>query len=217
MNDINILRRNELLAKKVIKSLEKRNFEAFYCAKKEDVIEQLKTLISKEETISWGGSMTINELRIKEFLKDNGYKTIDRDTAKTKEERRKLILEGLAGNVFLMSANAISEDGEIVNIDGHGNRIAALCYGPDKIIIIAGVNKIAKTLDDAITRARNYAAPINSQRISSIYEMSTPCLSIGSCMDCKSETSICTHILTTRLSYPKGRIKVILVNETLGY
>ena len=117
-----------------------------------------------------------------------------------------------------MSANAISEDGEIVNIDGTGNRVSALCFGPKRVLIVAGMNKVVKTLDDAMSRARNYAAPINAKRISGIFEnMVTPCNITGSCCDCKSETSICSQIVTTRLSVPKGRISVILVNQNLGY
>lgn len=215
--EINISKRNRLLAPEVIKNLEKRNFEGFYCEGKDDVINKIISLIPKEETISWGGSKTLDEIGIKEYFEQNNYKTINRDKAKTKEERRELIFEGLRADNFLMSANAISYDGEIVNIDGHGNRISALCWGPKKIIMVVGMNKLEKTLEEAISRARNYAAPINAQRVSSVFEIETPCINKGRCFDCKSETSICSHILITRLSYPKKRIKVILTNENLGY
>ncbi|MCR5261923.1 MAG: lactate utilization protein [Candidatus Gastranaerophilales bacterium] len=217
MNKIEF-QRNELLAKKVIENFKKRNFNAFYCENKEELIKELQNLISKEETISWGGSMTLEETGIKTFLEDNGYKTINRDKAKSKEEKLELVKQGMFCDVFLMSANAISEDGELVNIDGTGNRVSALCYGPKRVIVIAGMNKIAKTLNDAVSRAKNYAAPINAKRIAGIWEnMQTPCNVTGSCSECKSETSICSQIVTTRLSFPKGRINVILVNENLGY
>lgn len=217
MQDTNITERNSILAEKVIKGLNQRNFEAYFCQNKAVLKEKISEIISKEETVSWGGSMTLEETAIKKYLYENNYQIIDRDKAKTKEEKRELIIKGLCGDVFLMSANAITEDGQLVNIDGNGNRIAALCYGPKKVIVIAGMNKIVKTLDDAISRARNFAAPVNAKRVSKIFEMNTPCLINGSCADCKSETSICSQIHITRLSNPKGRIKVILVNENLGY
>lgn len=210
-------KRNELLAKNVVNSLIKRNFNAFYCENKKSANDKILGMISKEDTISWGGSVTLDELEIKNLLEELSYKTIDRDKANTPEEKQELTLKSLSSDVFLMSANAISQDGEIVNIDGLGNRIAALCYGPKKVIIVAGINKIEPDLDCAVKRARNTAAPINAQRINSIHEMKTPCVVGGCCLDCKSQTSICNQILTTRLSRPKGRITVILVNENLGF
>ena len=116
-----------------------------------------------------------------------------------------------------MSSNAITEDGQLVNIDGLGNRLAALLYGPKSVIVIAGMNKVAKTLDDAIQRARTVAAPVNMQRIALLMDRKTPCVSTGSCADCKSPDSICSQIVITRLCAPQGRIKVILVNESLGF
>lgn len=211
------MQRNELLSQKLITSLEKRYFKAYFCNNKEETNKLLLNLISKDEIISWGGSVTIDELGIKKFFKENNYKLIDRDEAKTEEEREELIIKSLTSDVFLMSANAISEDGEIVNIDKKGNRIAALCCGAKKVFIVIGVNKITKTLDDAISRARNHAAPINAQRIASVCKMNTPCAINGSCANCKSEDSICSNILITRLCYPKDRINVIVVNEELGF
>lgn len=217
MQNQSIIKRNELLAQKVIAAFKKRNFSAFYAADKKQALEKMLELIDKNSSVTWGGSVTIDEIGIKEYLKNNNYNVIDRDSAKTKEEKRALILKGLGADYFLMSANAISEDGEIVNIDGHGNRISALAFGPKNIIIVAGMNKIVKTLDDAVSRARNFAAPVNAQRVSNFFEINTPCIKTGSCFNCTSETSICSQILITRLSYPKERIKVILVNENLGY
>ena len=211
-------KRNELLAKYMLETLSKRNFNAFYCENKEDVNGKIAELISKEDVISWGGSVTLDEIGIKQYLLKNQYKVVDRDNAKTPEEKREAILKSLTSDVFLMSANAITEDGVIVNIDGLGNRAAALCFGPRKVIMVIGMNKVVKSVDDAVSRARNYAAPVNAQRVrNSFAEMNTPCLYNGKCSDCKSETSICSHIVITRLSRPKGRINVILVNDNLGY
>ena len=128
-----------------------------------------------------------------------------------------LMLKGFGADVFLMSTNALSQDGQLINIDGHGNRVAALCFGPKRVIVFAGMNKIAKTLEDAYSRARNTAAPINAKRVSSFFEINTPCLNSGSCADCKSSSSICSQIVTTRLCWPSKRITVILINDNLGY
>ena len=213
----NIVKRNELAAQKLIKELEKRHFNAFYAENRQEALKKIAELIDKNQTVSWGGSVTLDEIGIKEFLENNSYKTINRDKAKSKEEKEELILKSIFAYTFLMSSNAITKDGELVNIDGQGNRLAALCYGPKKVIVVAGMNKVVSSLDEAVKRARNHAAPINVQRVSNIYDMKTPCLNEGFCCDCKSETSICAQILTTRISRPKGRINVILINENLGY
>ena len=212
-----IFERNELLAKKVIDNLTKRNFEAYYSKNKNEANLKILELIEKQETISWGGSVTLDELGIKDILKSKNYTTIDRQSAKTPQEREEIIRKSIFADVFMMSANAISQEGEIVNIDGVGNRISALCFGPKKIIMVIGMNKITRTLDEAISRARNYAAPINAKRVSNFFEIKTPCKETGYCADCKSKSSICSNILITRLSYPQNRIKVILVNENIGY
>ena len=213
----NMEKRNELLAQKTIEALKQRNFGAYYCKNSKEAVQKIIELTSKTESFSWGGSVTIDEIKIKQYLKENGYKTIDRDKAKTQEEKRDLIFEGLKADNFLMSANAISQDGQIVNIDGMGNRLSALCWGPKKIFIVAGINKITQNHELALKKARNQAAPINAQRVNDFSPMETPCLKSGICADCKSQTSICCQILTTRLSRPKERINVILINENLGY
>ncbi len=213
----NIIKRNSLAAQKVIKAFESRNFNAFYAQNKNEAVKKILELISGNETISWGGSVTLDEIGIKDYLENNSYNIIDRDKAKSDKEKEELILKSITADIFLMSSNAVTKDGELVNIDGHGNRLAALCYGPKKVIVVAGINKIAESLDEAVSRARNYSAPVNAQRVSNFFEMHTPCIASGYCADCKSQTSICSQILITRLSYPKGRINVILVNENLGY
>ncbi|MDR0540381.1 MAG: lactate utilization protein, partial [Spirochaetaceae bacterium] len=150
---------------------------------------------------------------LERMVKEKGYAVIDRDSASSPEERAKLQHEALSCGTFLTGANAISEDGQLVNIDGMGNRIAAMIYGPRQVIVIAGMNKVVKTADDAIQRARTVAAPLNAQRFDTL---KTPCAKTGSCADCKSPDSICTYIVTTRLSKPAGRIKVLLIGEDLG-
>lgn len=214
----NVKLRNEKFGQKVVDALKKRHFDAFYCDTKEDALKKAVELISKDNSISSGGSTTLNEIGLIDYLVDNGYNISVRDRAKTPEEKEEISRQAMLADVYFMSTNAISQDGELVNIDGLGNRVAALAYGPKNIIVITGMNKIAQNLEDAYSRARNTAAPINLQRIaSSNTHTETPCLYTGICADCKSTSSICAQIVTTRLCRPAGRIKVILVNENLGF
>lgn len=213
-----VKQRNKKLADKVVNALKKRHFDAWFCEDKSEVLKKLSELISKDAFISTGGSTTLNELGVIDYFVENGYNIMSRDRAKTLEEKDDISRKAMLCDVFLMSTNALSEYGELVNIDGLGNRVAALAYGPKNVIVIAGMNKVAKNLQEAYVRARNTAAPINLQRIASVNPATeTPCLYTGCCADCKSETSICAQIVTTRLCRPAGRIKVILVNEELGY
>lgn len=205
--------RNEKLGAKVVKAMESRHFEAYYCGtKKEEALKKALELIPEGSVVAWGGSVTMNEIGLSEALHSGNYQLIDRDAAPP-EERRKLMRQGLLADYFISGANAVSEDGEIVNIDGMGNRVGAIVYGPDHVVIIAGMNKVAKTLEDAVKRARTIAAPINKQRFGG----TTPCVKTGSCGDCKAEDCICCQMLVTRVCRPAGRIKVILVGEDLGF
>lgn len=204
--------RNEKLGKRVVEALKKRFFDAYYVSSKEEVSEKVLELISKEDSVSWGGSMTLDSLGIKELLKQKGYTIIDRDTANTPEERQQLMKSALNCGTFLMSSNAITESGELFNIDGAANRVAALCYGPKNVLIIAGINKVVKDLGEAYNRVRNYTAPINAQR----FCQNTPCGITGECGDCINQESICAQMVATRFSKPAGRIKIILIGENLG-
>ncbi len=204
--------RNEKLGAKVVKAMESRHFEAYYCGTKEEALKKALELIPEGSVVAWGGSVTMNEIGLSEALHSGNYQLIDRDAAPP-EERRKLMRQGLLADYFISGANAVSEDGEIVNIDGMGNRVGAIVYGPDHVVIIAGMNKVAKTLEDAVKRARTIAAPINKQRFGG----TTPCAKTGSCGDCKAEDCICCQMLVTRVCRPAGRIKVILVGEDLGF
>jgi L-lactate utilization protein LutB len=158
--------------------------------------------------------MTAAAMGLYDRAAKEGYKCINRDAAKSPEEKVELMRQALLCDTFLMGTNALSEDGILVNIDGNGNRVAGLCYGPRQVIIVAGMNKVAKSLDDAVARARNLAAPLNTQRFPA---MKTPCSINGACGNCKSAESICCQIVVTRLCKPAGRIKVILVGQDLGF
>jgi hypothetical protein len=206
--------RNAKLGPKVVKALKDRLFEAWYFADPFEAVDLIISLIPKTHLVSWGGSATITDLGIKDRLASEGFKLLDRDKAATPEERAERMRQALLCDTFLMSANALSEDGQLVNIDGGGNRVAALCYGPKQVIVVAGINKIAKTLNDAIVRARTTAAPLNIQRF---VDSKTPCNETGTCADCKSPDTVCSHIVTSRFCKPAGRIKVVLIGKNLGF
>lgn len=205
--------RYEKLGPKVVSALEKKGFEAYYCTDKDDALSKVLALIPETASVAYGGSLTLNALHVKETLRQRGNHLIDRDLASDIETRTALEHEAFTSDYFLMSSNAISEDGQLVNIDGIGNRVGALIYGPKHVIIISGMNKVVKTLEDAYGRARNIAAPSNMQRFP---KNQTPCNLTGACADCNSADCICNQIVVTRRSNPPKRIKVILIGEEIG-
>ena len=165
--------RSEAACKTVLKNLERRGFEAYYCEDKAAALAKALELIPAEDVVSWGGSVSIQEIGLLEVMRSGRYKVIDRETAETPEQRTDLLRQALLCDTFLMSSNAISEDGQLVNIDGTGNRVAAMVYGPKSVIVVAGVNKLVKTQADALARARMIAAPINTHRFP---QLKTPCI-----------------------------------------
>ncbi len=196
----------------LVKNLRSRHFEAYYCPTKEDALKKALELIPEGATVGWGGAMSADQIGLTDAVRSGSYRALDRNTCKTPEERDRMNMDALHGDVFLTGANGLSLDGEMVNIDGTGNRVAAIVYGPKSILVIAGMNKVEDTLEDAITRARTVAAPMNQQR----FGLNNPCTVTGTCADCKSESCICNQILITRHCRPVGRIKFILVGEDLG-
>ena len=209
MNE-NIIKRNELLSQKIIKGLESRNMTGYYAATKEEALKKALELIPEGSSISMGGCMSAHEIGLVEALKSDNYNFIDRDK---EEDKRAAMLAAYDADVFLSSANAMTEDGVLINIDGNSNRVSAIAQGPKKVIFIVGMNKVCNDVDAAMKRARNVAAPTNAQR----FGLSTPCSKTGSCMNCKSPDTICCQILITRYSRHEGRIHVILVNDSLGF
>ncbi len=208
--DANIIKRNELLAQKVMKGLQSRNMTGYYAASKEDALKKALDLIPEGSSITMGGAMSAHEIGLVEAVKNDRYRFIDRDAY---EDKRAAMIAAYDADIFLSSANAMTEDGVIVNIDGNANRVSAIAQGPKKVIFIVGMNKICSDIDGAMKRARNVAAPINAQR----FGLSTPCAKTGACMNCKSPDTICCQFLITRFSRHEGRIHVILVNENLGF
>lgn len=203
----------EKRAQAALKNLRSRHFDAYYCETREDALCQALSLIPEGASVGWGGCASAEEIGLIDAVRKGNYRPIDRDTVATPEEKTKLMKQALLSDVFLTGTNALSLNGELVNIDGTGNRVAAIVYGPDSVIVIAGINKVCDTLEDAVTRARTVAAPMNAQR----FDIQTPCKVTGSCADCKSPQCICNQILVTRHCRPAGRIKVILVGEELGF
>lgn len=199
------------LAAKVIKGLESRNMSGYYAATAEEAKEKALELIGKGSTVNMGGCQSVRDIGLFDVLSNSEeYNFIDRDKY---EDRRVPILMAYDADVFLASANAITDDGIMVNIDGNGNRVSAIAQGPRKVIFIVGMNKVCPDVDSALKRARNTASPINAQR----YNLPTPCTKTGKCLDCKMPETICCQFLITRYSKHPGRIHVILVGEELGF
>jgi len=204
---------NKVKAATIIKNLQKRNMEGYYCETKEEATEKVLSLINQDNTVGWGGSTTIDQLGIKKLLEEKNISVIDRDKAKDPAERVKLMKKALTADVFLTSANAITMDGELLNIDANGNRVAAYCFGPDSVIVVAGMNKVVTDLDVALKRARLEATVPNAVRLNA----QTPCSYTGKCTECTSSNTLCGQILITRFCKPQNKIKVILVGENLGF
>lgn len=205
--------RNERMAQTIIKNLSRRHIEAFYCASAQEAVKKVSDLIEDGSSVTWGGTMTVRDLGIPDFLRKRGtLKVLDRDLVKTSEEKLDMYMKAFSADVYLSSANAISEDGVIVNIDGTGNRVAAITWGPKKVIFVIGINKVAQTVEAALARARSTASPINASR----FDIKTPCQIDGVCHNCNSPQSICNYVHFLRNS-PNGRHTVVLVGENLGY
>ena len=208
--DAMITKRNELLTQKVIKGLASRNMTGYYAADREEALKTALSLIPEGSSVTMGGAMSAHEIGLVDALKNGNYDFIDRDAY---EDKRAAMLAAYDADVFLASANAMTEDGVLVNIDGNSNRVSAIAQGPRKVVFIVGMNKVCSDLDGAMKRARNVAAPINAQR----FGLSTPCAKTGACFACKSPDTICCQFLITRFSRHAGRIHVVLVNDSLGF
>ena len=206
-------KRNLLLGHKIIENLRKRHFEAYYCEDAQEAINMVLTLMPQGSSVTWGGSDTIRKMGLTAALHASDYQVFDRDLVQTAEEKQAIYERAFTCDYYLSSANAISEDGVIVNIDGNGNRVAAITWGPKRVIFVIGINKVAQTVEAALTRARSVASPINAHRLN----INTPCLKDGACHNCNSPESICSYVHFLRNSRNKGRHVVVLVGEDLGY
>lgn len=205
--------RNEVLANRVVKNLESRNMEAYFVKTKEEALKKALELIPEGSSISWGGTVSAKEIGLLDAVHEGNYEVYDREEAQTPELKNEIAHKALDCDFFIGSTNALAENGVMANIDGNANRVAAFAFGPKNVLLIVGMNKVVKSEEDAMSRARNEAAPINAQR----FGLDTPCSKNGMCYDCKSPDCICCQILITRYSRAAKRIKVILVDENLGF
>ena len=203
----------EKQAMSIIRKLESRHMEGYYCADSAQAQEKILELIgSGSRSVAYGGSMTIDHMGIKEKITEAGHRLIIREDYKTPEEKKECNALQINADTFLMSTNAITLDGELINIDGRGNRVAYLIYGPEQVIVVAGMNKVVTNVEEGIDRVHNMASPPNTVRLG----CDTPCAKTGRCAECLKNT-ICCEIVITRASMIPNRIKVILVGEELGY
>ena len=195
----------------MVKNLTSHGFEAYYCENKEAALAKALELIPEGASVGWGGAMSAQQIGLLDAMNNGEYNAIDRDKAPNPQAREQAMRECLLADYFITGTNAMSIEGQLVNIDGNGNRVAAIVYGPRNVVVIAGMNKVTDSLEAAVTRARTIAAPMNTQR----FGLKTPCSVTGVCGNCKAE-GICNQLLITRNCKPQGRIKVILVGEELG-
>lgn len=199
-------------AASVLKELERRGFEGYYCEDSEEAVQQVLSLMKENTTAASGGSVTLAETGILDAVKNGNYTYIDRMAAKTPEEKREVYGKTVMADYYLMSSNAITLDGQLVNIDGNGNRVSCLITGPKEVIVVAGMNKLVTTVEEGVHRVQNMAAPPNGVRLG----LKTPCAMLGKCGSCFGPECMCSQIVITRMCKNK-RIKVILVGEELGF
>ena len=204
----------EVQAKTISKVLEKRNMKGYYCEDCASAVKLAEELVPAGSTVSFGGSMSLSDSGVMDMLRNRSdIRLIDRSKAQTPEETKQMYRDSFSADVYFMSTNAITLDGELINIDGNGNRVAALIYGPDKVVMVVGMNKLVSTVEDGINRVSDIAAPANGVRLNK----QTPCATTGFCHDCFSPECMCSHTVITRRCGTPNRIHVILVGETLGY
>lgn len=197
----------------IIKNLATRNIEAFYYENSKAMVEDILKKIPAGSSITWGGAESIVECGLMDAIRGGAYTLLDRAAAVTPEEKREFYGKAVMADIFLMSTNAITYNGELINIDGNGNRLACLMQGPKEVFIIVGMNKFVSSIEEGIHRIENIAAPANVQRL----HKDTPCYTLGRCAHCFSQNSICSHTVITRRSSHPGRIKLFMVPENLGY
>ncbi|MCI8483942.1 MAG: lactate utilization protein [Lachnospiraceae bacterium] len=204
----------ENLAAVTMKNLEKRQFECHYCKTAQEAVELANRMVAADSLVSFGGSATLADSGMIDTLRQRTDITLlDRDKAPSRKEVDEIRVQSFHADYYFMSSNAITTEGELVNIDGTGNRVAAMIYGPKNVIIMAGMNKVAPSLEEAVSRVKNVASPLNANHLG----RKTPCASTGSCSDCLSPDCICSHTVITRRSAPANRIKIILIGEAFGY
>lgn len=203
----------ERTAKTIIGWLNRRNMEGYYFETSKEAIEAILNEIPTGSKVTWGGSMTFLESGMKEALENGNYELIDRDAIGTPQEAREVYAKQVMSDYYFMSSNAITLKGELVNIDGRSNRLSLLLHGPSNVILLVGMNKVVADVESGVKRIRTIACPANTLRLNK----NTPCSITGVCGECLTDESICSNIVITRRSTYKGRIKVYLIGEELGF
>ena len=213
--DQNLSKATSLRIDRVCQALERNNMTAVHVTSKEQLFELLEGYIQGAETAGFGGSMTLGELGVMDWLRASKVKLMDRADAKNGEELHAIMRQALTADVFFMSSNAITEDGRLYNVDGNGSRVAPLIYGPKSVVVIAGANKLVRDLEEADQRVKAVAAPANNLRL----DTGNPCTKLGTCQDCKNPHRICCHTVITGFQGEamKGRIKVLILDGNYGY
>lgn len=212
--DKNVAWVREQKINRTIEALNKNNMNGYFVKDNEELLEKLKELIKDGDKVAFGGSMSIIEAGVLDFLRKGNYELLDRyKEGLTKEEIVDIYKGAFTSDCYIASSNAVTENGELYNVDGNGNRVSAMLYGPEKVILICGINKIVKNVDEAIKRNREFSAPMNARRLNK----KTPCAKVGYCMDCKSEDRLCNEYTLIRRQNNKERMHVIFLNDDLGY
>lgn len=204
----------EKKVERTMENLQKNNMEAFYVQDEKELLEKVSELINVGDTIAVGGSMTLFETGVMDMLRNGKYSFLDRyKPGLTKDEIMKVFRDSFSADAYFTSSNAVTENGELYNVDGSGNRVAAMLFGPDKVIVIVGINKIVKDVSEAVERNKRISAPANTKRL----DRKTPCVSLGYCTNCNSPERICNEYVLIRRQGNKDRIKVIIVGKEFGY
>lgn len=199
---------------RTIDNLRKHNMEGFFVEDKIELIELMKGLIDENSVVGVGDSMTLFETGVIDFLRKGNYVFLDKyREGITSDEKKQIYIQNFSAHTFLCSTNALTEQGELYNIDGNGSRVAPMLYGPKQVILVTGINKIVKDIEEAEKMVRNYAAPIDAKRLGK----NTPCTNLGYCIDCKSPNRICNDFVVIKGQFIKDRIKVVIVGKELGY
>lgn len=212
--DKNIAWYIEKKVERTIKNINNRNMEGYYIENREQLFQKLKDLIIEGSTIGVGDSETLFEIGVIDFLRNGKFNFLDKyKVGLTSDDKRDIYIKNFSADTFICSTNAITESGELYNIDGNGSRVAPMIYGPKQVILVTGINKIVKNSEEAEIRVRQYAAPIDAKRLNK----DMPCTKLGYCIDCKSPNRICNDFVVIRGQFIKGRIKILIVGEMLGY
>lgn len=210
----------ELKIRRTMAALEKNNMHAYYVPSSDEAVLLVESLLREGDTISCGGSVTLDATGVKALMRSGKYKFLDRDAVSTDAERQEIYRQTFSADVFLTSSNAITENGELYNVDGNGNRVAAMLFGPSKVIVVAGYNKIVRDLDAAAAYVKGLATPANAMRL----HLDTPCThgacpgTDGSlCSGCHTENRICSLFTVMAQQRNKERVHVVLIGEEVGY